>query len=223
MTRGRITRTIQIGNDRFCPMAGPPSLSVKFSHTRPVPGMIGSCSERALARRWPTRRSAMKRRDFIAFLGGATAWVATAHAQERGRTIGVLGSGSHGAFPGTEAAFIEGLRAAGFIEGRNISIDWRWAEGQYDRLSSLAGELLSRNVAVIVTFDAPASFAAKAATKATPIVFLTGTDPVEIGLVQSFSRLRFGVKALGPVARAAAHSQQNRVTFKPGQSERPRL
>jgi len=132
----------------------------------------------------------MKRRDFVTFLGGATAWVASlsAHAQEPRRTIGVLGSASYGAFPGTEAAFIEGLRAVGFIEGKNISFEWRWAGGQYDRLSSLAGELLSRNVAVIVTFDAPASFAAKAATKTTPIVFLSGADPVEIGLVQSFSR-----------------------------------
>jgi putative ABC transport system substrate-binding protein len=129
----------------------------------------------------------MKRRDFIAFLSGATAWVATAHAQEPRRTIGVLGSASYGA-AATEGAFIEGLRAVGFIEGKNISIEWRWAGGQYDRLSSLAGELVSRDVAVLVTLDAPASLAAKAATKTTPIVFLTGTDPVEIGLVQSFSR-----------------------------------
>ena len=130
----------------------------------------------------------MKRRDFIAFLGGATALVATAGAQERRRTIGVLGSASSGAFPGTEAAFFEGLRAVGFIEGKNISMEWRWAEGQYERLSSLAGELVGRDVAVLVTFDAPATFAAKATTKTTPIVFLSGADPVEIGLVQSFSR-----------------------------------
>jgi len=130
----------------------------------------------------------MKRRDFIAFLGGATASVATAGAQEPRRTIGVLGSASYSAFPGIEAAFFEGLRAVGFIEGKNISMEWRWAEGQYERLSSLAGELVGRDVAVLVTFDAPASFAARAATKTTPIVFLSGADPVEIGLVQSFSR-----------------------------------
>src|SRR5215471_18686542 len=118
----------------------------------------------------------MRRRDFVTLLSGATAWVATARAQEPRRVIGVLGSASYGAFPGAEAAFIEGLKAVGFIEGKNISIEWRWAEGQYDRLSSMAGELLSRNVAVLVTFDAPASFAAKAATKTTPIVFATGTD-----------------------------------------------
>jgi putative tryptophan/tyrosine transport system substrate-binding protein len=130
----------------------------------------------------------MRRRDFIAFLSGAIAWPDAARAKESGKVIGVLGSASYGAFPGAEAAFIEGLRAAGFIEGKNISIEWRWAGGHYDRLSSLAGELVDRDVAVLVTFDAPASFAAKAATKTTPIVFLTGTDPVEIGLVQSFSR-----------------------------------
>src|SRR6516164_3069426 len=130
----------------------------------------------------------MRRRDFVTFLGGATAWAATARAQEPRRVIGVLGSASYGTFPGAEAAFIQGLKAVGFIEGENIRIEWRWAEGQYNRLSLLAGELLNRNVTVIVTFDAPASFAAKAATKTTPIVFLTGADPVEIGLVQSFSR-----------------------------------
>src|SRR5215472_12308728 len=130
----------------------------------------------------------MRRRHFISVLAGATAWVAAARAQEQRRVIGVLGSASYGAFPGAEAAFIRGLKATGFIEGKNIGIEWRWAGGQYDRLLSLAGELVSRDVAVLVTLDAPASLAAKAATKITPIVFLTGTDPVEIGLVESFSR-----------------------------------
>jgi putative tryptophan/tyrosine transport system substrate-binding protein len=130
----------------------------------------------------------MRRREFITILVGATAWMSAARAQKSRRVIGVLGSASYGAFPGTEAAFIEGLRATGFIAGENISIEWRWAEGQYDLLSSLAGELVGRDVAVLVTWDAPASFAAKAATKTTPIVFLSGADPVEIGLVKSFSR-----------------------------------
>jgi len=130
----------------------------------------------------------MKRREFITALAGATAWAATARAQEPRRVIGVLGSASYGTFPGAEAAFIQGLKATGFVEGKNISIEGRWAEGQYNRLSLLAGELLSRDVAVIVTLDAPASVAAKSATKTTPIVFFTGTDPVEIGLVESFSR-----------------------------------
>jgi putative tryptophan/tyrosine transport system substrate-binding protein len=93
----------------------------------------------------------MRRRDFVTFLSGATAWAAASRAQELRRVIGVLGSASYGAFPGTEAAFIEGLRVTGFLESRNISIEWRWADGQYNRLSSLAGELVTRNVAVIVT------------------------------------------------------------------------
>ena len=130
----------------------------------------------------------MRRRDFVTFLSGATVWAAAARAQKPQRVIGVLGSASYGAFPGAEAAFIEGLRATGFIEGKNISIEWRWARGQYDRLSSLAGELVGHDLAVLVTFDAPASLAAKAAAKTTPIVFLTGTDPVEVGLVQGVSR-----------------------------------
>jgi putative tryptophan/tyrosine transport system substrate-binding protein len=128
----------------------------------------------------------MRRRDFVTFLGGATAWVAAARAQEPRPMIGVLGSASIGAFPGAEAAFIQGLKATGFLEGKNISIEWRWAEGQYDRLPSLASELVGRGVAVIVTWDAPSSFAAEAATKTIPIVFLTGADPVRLGLVDSF-------------------------------------
>jgi putative tryptophan/tyrosine transport system substrate-binding protein len=130
----------------------------------------------------------MRRRDFVAFLGGATALVATARAQEPRRVIGVLGSASYGAFPGAEPAFIQGLKTSGFLEGKNISIEWRWAEGQYNRLPSLAGELARRDVAVIVSLDNPASLAAKKATKTIPIVFSTGTDPVEAGLVQNFSR-----------------------------------
>jgi putative tryptophan/tyrosine transport system substrate-binding protein len=86
------------------------------------------------------------------------------------------------------AAFVQGLKDTGFIEGNNINIEWRWAEGQYNRLPSLAGELVSRGVAVIVAWDAPAAFAAKAATKTIPIVFVTGADPVKTGLVDSFSR-----------------------------------
>ena len=130
----------------------------------------------------------MRRREFITLLGGAAAWVSPARAQEPRRVIGFLGSGSSDSFPGGLAAFVQGLKDTGFIEGKNISIEWRWAEGQYDRLPSLAGELVSRGVAVIVAFGAPASFAAKAATKTIPIVFVTGADPVETGLVDSFNR-----------------------------------
>jgi len=130
----------------------------------------------------------MRRRDFLTFLGGATTWVAAASAQEPRRTIGVLSSASYGALPGGEPAFIQGLKATGFLEGENISIQWRWAEGQYNRLSSQAAELVDRNVAVIVAFDVPAALAAKAATKTIPIVFRSGTDPVKVGLVENLDR-----------------------------------
>jgi putative ABC transport system substrate-binding protein len=130
----------------------------------------------------------MKRRDFITLLGGAAAWVSPARSQEPRRVIGFLASASSDTIPDRSVAFVQGLKDTGFIEGNNISIEWRWADGQYNRLPSLVGELISRGVAVIVCFDAPAAFAAKAATKTIPIVFVTGADPVKIGLVDSFSR-----------------------------------
>ena len=104
--------------------------------------------------------------------------------------IGVLGSASYGSIPGVETAFIQGLKNTGFIEGKNINIEWRWGEGQYNRLSSLAGELVARNVAVISAFDLPSAFAAKAATKTIPIVFVAGADPVKLGLVDSLNQPR---------------------------------
>jgi putative tryptophan/tyrosine transport system substrate-binding protein len=131
----------------------------------------------------------MRRREFIALIGGAAAaWPLTARSQEPRKVIGFLASGPSDAFPRWLPAFVQGLKDSGFIEGNNINIEWRWAEGQYNRLPSLAGELVSRGVAVIVAWDAPAAFAAKAATKTIPVVFGTGADPVKTGLVDSFSR-----------------------------------
>jgi putative tryptophan/tyrosine transport system substrate-binding protein len=130
----------------------------------------------------------MRRRDFITVLAGATAWAATARGEQPRRTIGVLGSAFYGAFPGAEALFLQGLKDSGFIEGKNINIEWRWVEGQFGRLPSLASELLRRGMDVIVCYDAPAAFAAKAASSRTPIVFGIGTDPVKIGLVDRFNR-----------------------------------
>ena len=103
----------------------------------------------------------MRRREFITLLGGAAAWVSPARAQEPRRVIGFLGSASSDAFPGAVAAFVQGLKDTGFIEGNNISIEWRWAEGQYNRLPSLAGELVSRGVAVIVAFGCPSGVCGK--------------------------------------------------------------
>ena len=130
----------------------------------------------------------MRRREFITLFGGAAAWVSLARAQEPRRVIGFLGSWSFAGERLRLAAFVQALKDTGFIEGNNISIESRWAEGQYNRLPSLAGELVSRGVAVIVALDAPAASAAKAATKTIPIVFVTGADPVKTGLVDSINR-----------------------------------
>jgi putative ABC transport system substrate-binding protein len=130
----------------------------------------------------------MTRRDFITFLSGATAWVATARAQEPRRVIGLLSSITFNSYPGAEVAMARGLENTGFVEDKNISIIRRSADGQYNRLPSLANELVARGVAVIVSGDAPAAFAAKAATSDIPIVFGMGTDPVKVGLVDRFNR-----------------------------------
>jgi len=132
----------------------------------------------------------MRRREFICLLGGAATWPLAARAQEPRRVIGVLTSfGSSGAFAATPIpAFFQGLKDTGFVEGRNISIEIRKADGHYDRLPSLAAELVGRDVAVIFAADLPSAFAAKAATKTIPIVFVTGADPVKVGLVDNLSR-----------------------------------
>ena len=132
----------------------------------------------------------MRRREFITLLGGAAAWVSPARAQEPRRVIGVLsGFGLAGFFAEViMPAFVQGLKDAGFVEGRNISIEIRRADGHYDRLPSLAAELVGRDVAAIYASDVPSAFAAKAATKTIPIVFATGADPVKVGLVDSLSR-----------------------------------
>ena len=132
----------------------------------------------------------MRRREFITLLGGAAAWVSPARAQEPRPVIGVLsGFALAGFFADIiMPAFVQGLKDAGFVEGRNISIEIRRADGHYDRLPSLAAELAGRNVAAIYATDLPSAFAAKAATKTIPIVFATGADPVKVGLVDSLSR-----------------------------------
>ena len=133
----------------------------------------------------------MRRRDFITLLGGATAtWPLSAQAQRPGRpVIGYLSSGIRGVVGGNRSSiFAEGLAETGYIEGRNVTIEYRWAEGQYGRLPDLAAELVRRHVNVLVAADSIVTAqTAKAATSTIPIVFGIGTDPVESGLVASFN------------------------------------
>jgi putative ABC transport system substrate-binding protein len=131
----------------------------------------------------------MRRRDFIGFVGSVIAWPLAAHAQPAGLpTIGFVNSASRQTYEPQLAAFLKGLGETGCFVGRNVAIEYRWAEGQHDRLASLAADLVKRQVAVIAATSTPAALAAKAATTTIPIVFETGADPVKIGLVASLSR-----------------------------------
>src|SRR5215475_15278720 len=132
----------------------------------------------------------MRRREFIKLLGGAAAtWPLAAHAQQPAiPVIGYLDSRSPDAAENRLRGFHQGLKDAGYIEGENITIVSRWAEDRVDRLPLLAGELVSRSVAVIVAAGVPTAFATKAATATIPIVFIVGNDPVQLGLVGSLSR-----------------------------------
>jgi ABC-type uncharacterized transport system substrate-binding protein len=132
----------------------------------------------------------MKRREFITLLGGAAAWPFAARAQHavKQATIGLLGSGTAAAQSHLTAAFVQRLAELGWIERRNVTIEYRWAEGHTDRLPRLADELVRLRVDVILTHNTPPTLAAKRATSVIPIVFATAGDAVSTGIVASLAR-----------------------------------
>jgi putative ABC transport system substrate-binding protein len=130
----------------------------------------------------------VKRREFIALAGGAVAWPITARAQSATKqVVGFLNSASAETYANEVAAFRQGLGELGFVDGQNITIEYRWAAGKYNRLSEMAADLVHRDAAVIAV-NTPAVIPAKKATSTIPIVFFSAVDPVEAGFVTSFNR-----------------------------------
>lgn len=155
----------------------------------------------------------MRRREFVAsFVAGAAAsWPFVARAQQAMPVIGFLNIATRESYASYLASFHQGLKESGYEEGKNVSIDYRWADGRYDRLPELAAELVREQVAVIVA-NTPANLAAKKATDTVPIIFTTASDPVQIGLVSNLNRPGGNVTgvtqldaALGPKRLELAH------------------
>jgi putative ABC transport system substrate-binding protein len=132
----------------------------------------------------------MRRREFISLLGGTVSWPLAARAQQADKmpVVGFINAATAQNYKRQVAAFLNGLREAGYIDGQNVSIEYRWADEQIDRLPALAADLVQRRVGVIAATTTAAALAAKAATTVIPIIFEMGADPIKIGLVSSLSR-----------------------------------
>ena len=144
----------------------------------------------------------MRRRQFITLLGGAAAWPLTARAQQPGKlpTIGFLGQSTRSATSEWTTAFVQRLRELGWIDGRNVAIEYRWGEGRNERFAQITAEFVRLKVDVIVTSGTPQVLAAKQATAVIPIVFTQAGDPVGTGLVASLARPGGNVTGLATLA-----------------------
>jgi putative tryptophan/tyrosine transport system substrate-binding protein len=150
----------------------------------------------------------VKRRTFIAGLGSVAAWPLMAQAQQAAPIIGFLSAQSaDDDYKNITTAFLQGMRETGYVEERNVEIEHRNAENQYDRLPALAADLVRRRVAVIIASGTPAALAAKVATTTIPIVFATGGDPIALGLVASLNRPGANVTGIANLSGELAPKQ----------------